>query len=211
MAPETISTISAFSNLTMAIVAMVALILAILGYGGWKRQLSAKDKHELARRLLKATYRLREAINFVRNPFISISEMPTPPKNHPLASDDERKKFYGIAKAYEKRWEQIMEAKADLSSELLEAEILLGEEVKNKYNMLFEVERKLYIALRRYLDSIDPDKRYDYKKEENIEDIIYFQGDEDKDEYLKELKNTIKDIEKFLKPHLLVKKPNPRN
>ncbi|OQY20711.1 MAG: hypothetical protein B6I35_10155, partial [Anaerolineaceae bacterium 4572_32.2] len=54
--------------------ALVAATVAIMGLRTWRKQLRGKTEYELARRLLRSVYRVRDAIRIVRNPFISSAE-----------------------------------------------------------------------------------------------------------------------------------------
>jgi hypothetical protein len=72
--------------------AIVAAVVAVLGLRAWRRQLRGQTQYELARRLLRAVYRVRDEIQGVRNPVIMASEFETarhetqfPPKEKPLS------------------------------------------------------------------------------------------------------------------------------
>src|SRR3989304_91489 len=53
----------------------VAALVAIKGLQTWRRQLKGTADYDLAKRLLKAAYRLRDALQAVRNPFMSSGEV----------------------------------------------------------------------------------------------------------------------------------------
>jgi hypothetical protein len=183
-------------------VPIAGLVLASIGLSTWKKQLWGKTEYEISKKLLKATYKYREAVSAVRNPFIPIQEMPNPPKDHPASTDDKKKSFYGIAAAYENRWNKVSGVRRELEAILLEAEVIWGVGIKTKLNHLFSVEKKLFLNLRRYLDTINPE--IDYKMEFDRK-IIYLEMTED-DEYTKELYQAINEVEKELKQYLNRKK-----
>jgi hypothetical protein len=172
---------------------IVGLIIAGFGLKTWKRQLRGKSEYEIAKNLLKSTYKYREAINSVRHPFMDIAEMPEPPKDSPQ-SNEEKKRFYGIAKAYENRWNKVVEVRIEIGTELLEAEVLWGNDIKERYKDLFNLEKKLFINLKHYLNNINPDASIKLSCDE---DIIYSKsiGDENAgDEYTNKLNKFINEI-----------------
>ena len=187
---------------------IVALVIAGLGLQTWKRQLYGKSEYDIARKLLKATYKYREAIQSVRHPFMDYSEIPDPPKDDLRSSDEQRKRYYGTTKAYDNRWSKVVEARIEIDTELLEAEVLWGDGIKKKYTNLFSVGKKLFINLRHYLNNINPDLGTKLKYDV---DIIYSKlvGENqfaDDDIYTNELTKSVKQIEDALRPHLNRKK-----
>jgi hypothetical protein len=72
------------------IATIAAAVVATMGLHTWKRQLFGNSNYELSRRLLRSAYRLREAIQFVRNPLMLAGRWPPPERppgwaqRHPL-------------------------------------------------------------------------------------------------------------------------------
>jgi hypothetical protein len=54
--------VTLFKDLATIFAAVAAGIIAIMGYNAWKKQLRGKAEYELARRLLRNVYRVRDAI-----------------------------------------------------------------------------------------------------------------------------------------------------
>ena len=79
--------------------------------------------------------------------------------------------------------------------ELLDAETSWGVDAVNPSNTLIALTKKLFAALRMYLDG----------NRKKIEDeLIYNQGSaENPDDFSKEVIKAIEEIKEFLKPHLL--------
>lgn len=67
--------ISLIKDIVTILVALVGGGVAIYGLISWKRQLKGKTEYELARRVLRAVYRLRDAIRGIRNPLQSTGEI----------------------------------------------------------------------------------------------------------------------------------------
>jgi hypothetical protein len=189
-------------DIILSLAALTGAIVAVRGLSAWKRQLSGKAEYGLAHRLLRATYRLREAVCLVRRPVIFGSEMPDPPEGHPAAASEAEKRSYGVSQAYEKRWEHVRKAHIDIEAELIEAEVLWGAQIREKFWGLFAVEQGLYVNSLVYLDHINPENRERRTPEEASANrlILYATGSDD--DFYKRLQDSIVTIESELKRHL---------
>jgi hypothetical protein len=98
----------------LTIAAMVGAYVALRGLSTWNRQLKGGVEYDLTRRILKCTYRLREAIKSVRNSVMWVSEMPTPPETEASKMSMEQLRQYGLENAYQKRWDKVSEVRTDL-------------------------------------------------------------------------------------------------
>lgn len=134
-------------DVALGAAAAVGASVALRGLDTWRRQLRGSVEYELARRLLRCTYRWREAIKSVRRPMVWAYEMPAPPKEDRETMSEEEVHHYGYAMAYQNRWEKVVEARDELQTELLEAEALWGKEINTRYNACFALERELYVYL----------------------------------------------------------------
>jgi hypothetical protein len=137
-------------DLLLVIPAWTGAIVAVLGLSAWRRQLHGREGYDLARRLLRATYRYRDAIHWARSPF-SFASVATP--STVGASPSAREQATAL---WQQRWEPIDTARRELLVELLEAEVLWGFAHRNQYQALFERESDLYGAVLEQLDSIGP-------------------------------------------------------
>jgi len=173
---------------TIAIV--TGAILAVRGINNWKKELKGKTDYELARRFLRCVYKLRDAVKFVRNPFIPRDEIESAIKESGLGDNDisDQKKY--TRAVYAKRWKKIQEAFTDLNVEQLEAEISWGDRAKTITDGLDKQVNNLFVELKMWFEA---DKLPDNK-------LIYDMGPND--EYTRDLNQTINDIEDFLRPHL---------
>lgn len=138
--------VSIVKDVVLAGCAIAGATVALRGLNTWNRQLKGQTEYELARRLLRATYKFREAINVVRAPFMLGSEMPEPPEDDPAASSPAKKRWYGTAKAYEKRWEHVSKARSELEAELIEAEVIWGADIRKSFSDLYDLENDLYYS-----------------------------------------------------------------
>ena len=174
---------------TLAIIGGV--IMAIIGVNTWKKQLKGSTEYELAKRYLKSVYKIRDAVKYVRNPFISSDEMVVAVKVKNVENPDYSNNQQTNRAVYSVRCNKVIEASTDLDVELLEAEVLWGERAVEVVNDLNNQKNKLYISLKMFLENrnIRPDR-----------DIIYDMGDQDT--FNLEIKKAIEKIEDFIKPHL---------
>ncbi len=54
---------------------IVAAYVGLKGLSTWRSQVHGQTEYDLAKRILRATYKAREAIHGVRNPFLQCSSM----------------------------------------------------------------------------------------------------------------------------------------
>ncbi len=173
------------------LVIVVGAIVAFIGINAWKKQLKGSTEYELAKRYLKSVYKIRDAIKYVRNPFISIDEMAVALKENGVENPDYSNNQQTNRAVYSVRWKKVMEARIDLDVELLEAEVIWGKEAVNVIGDLNAQINKLYVSLKMFLEerNVKPDR-----------DIIYDIGDQDT--FNPEVQKAIEKIESFIKPHL---------
>lgn len=191
----------------LTIAALVGAYVALRGLSTWNRQLKGGVEYDLTRRILKCTYRLREAIKGVRNPVMWGNEMPTPPETEALKMSKEQLRHYGSANAYQKRWDKVTEVRTDLQTEMLEAEAIWGRIVYEKFEPLFTLQQELFSLVHAYISACNPNEsehsRAAFQKiMQEKRDILYDLSSESPDEYTQDLTRAIKSIEAFLKPHL---------
>ncbi|NCS98971.1 hypothetical protein GW764_02170 [Candidatus Parcubacteria bacterium] len=169
----------------------VGAFMAVVGINAWKKQLKGSTEYELARRYLKAVYKVRDAIKYVRNPFISVEEMTKAYEENNINDPDFSDNRKTNRAVYSVRWEKVIDARTDLDVELLEAEVIWGKKAIEVASNLNAQITKLYVSLKFFLEErkVKPDR-----------DIIYDMGDEDK--FNPELNKAIEEIEELLKPHL---------
>ena len=66
MTPELNSLIASICAVIGAVVALVATGIAASGLRTWQKEMRGKDEYETARRLLRATYKVRNAFEYIR-------------------------------------------------------------------------------------------------------------------------------------------------
>ncbi len=193
------------SDVAVGMAAVVAAYVAWRGLKTWKEQLSGTSEYELARRVLRALYTHRNAINGVRHPFMSVEEMPEPEDAGEMSREQVR--HHGIAKAYQARWDRVMAARRELDAELLEAEVLWGAELGSRFKAIDALERELFVAVGTHVQQHDP--ALHARRREALErraatrrDVLFGNFDDGPDPYLSEYVAAVRAIEDYLRPHL---------
>ena len=174
--------------------AIAATVIAALGLKTWKRQLHGNANYEVARRLLRATYRLRESIRFFRSPFISTGEMIAARK---ATGQEDASEDRSEAIAYQVRWQKVSDARVEWEAELLEAEALWGPDIRERGDTLLQCLGTLHASIIRWVSrsvraADDLDK---------IMAVIYDLEDVSADFSIK-LNSAIENLELPMRPHL---------
>jgi len=191
---------AAANNGLTGIAAIIAAVVAWKGLQTWKRQLLGNANYDLSRRLLRATYRLREAIRWVRNPYMSVGEMDSAMKAAGLEdSSPNRPDDRAGDLAYQARWRKVVDAQLEFAAEILEAEVLWGPEVRQRAETLASAIGELHFALSRYLSRRQ--RPLDAATDAKITGIIY-EGGEESTAFSDRLKAAFEGIEAEIRPHL---------
>lgn len=201
--------IALFKDITIPVTAITGAIVAILGLNTWKRQLKIQLEHDLSRRILITLYKYRDRIDGVRFPGMWPHEIPSPPENEVKKMSDEQIQSYGTSKAYQARWDKVQFERNFLNADLLEAEAIWDDKLKNLFAKVFDLEFELFICISQYTGIKYPDEaskdtiRNTVNKNRDIR-FDYLGGKAD--EYKQEFNDAILEIEKYLKPKLIRKK-----
>ncbi|MEI6296492.1 MAG: hypothetical protein WCO84_02480 [bacterium] len=179
------------ANSITSISAVIVAGVAIFGLVGWRKQMMGKTNYEIARKYLKASLKLRDAIKFVRNPFIPLGEMQSALEVNGFKAEEYSDNQKMNRAVYSVRWNKVREAWTNLEAELLEAEVSWGSEATKAQLNLDALVRELYSGLSLYLDG---------RSSDSTDSIIYNIGVND--EFSKKVDGAIKEIEIFLRPHL---------
>ncbi|ORM82270.1 hypothetical protein HA42_08555 [Pantoea deleyi] len=186
--------------------ALTGAIIAFKGLGTWKKQINGQANYNLSKNLLINLFKYRDAVNDVRNPFMSSQEMPQPSEEESKKLNDDGVRYHGLYKAYENRWNRVVEVKTDIYANLIEAEALWDNQLSDMWKVLQRQEKKLLISLKNYLILRSPhyekfDKEHLQDKQHQIHDDIFDAGDEDvfKKQFESELSNMTSYIRTKLK------------
>lgn len=140
--------ISATKDIVLMLAAIVTAKIAYKGLQSWSRELKGKADFEIARNLIRSTYKLRDELGYCRSPWISIGEFP---KNY----EPSKKTPDGEAKAYSyiylNRWKPVANTLQEFETQALEAESLWGPEFKPKTDELRQCVRNLQVSIEAFI------------------------------------------------------------
>lgn len=197
-----------------AVAAFIAAFVAWKGLKSWRDQLTGRTEYELARRILRAVYQLRDAIQAVCNPAIFPSEFLQARDESGIQPDDSipGTNAEDIQAVYNQRWKLITAAISDLGVESLEAEVLWGQEVVQHLKPLrHQCVSKLRMHLEHYI-SMRNDNPYqqpnlsaeEYQETHNI--IYMTSNDPSKDAFTGEITQAVQSFENFIRSYLKITK-----
>lgn len=95
--------------------------VAIKGLQSWSRELKGKADFEVARSLIRSTYKVRDELRYCRSPWFTSSEFPEDYDRNKMTSKIEADAYSFI---YSNRWKPVETALQDFESQALEAEAL---------------------------------------------------------------------------------------
>jgi hypothetical protein len=203
-----INIISALKDISTLVLLWIGAKVAWEGLSVWKTQIRGNTEYDLARRTLKAVYKVRDAVESVRYPFISNAEMNNAQselvsRHIPESGDPPPKPTRAdLMKAvYNVRWREVKEAGLKLHDEYVEVEAVWGKEAKT---LLLAVQKsvvRLSLALEQYLE----DEKLNKEDSIAIRAVVFNTSGEVPDEFSKNLNEKIENIEEFLKPMLEIK------
>ena len=63
--------ITAIKDVLLGLAAATTAVVAVIGLKNWSRELKGKAEFEIARNMIRATYKLRNELQICRSPFYS--------------------------------------------------------------------------------------------------------------------------------------------
>lgn len=189
---------SAAADLVTAIATLGAVVVAGVGLRTWRKELKGRADFETARQLARDTYALREALGTFRAPLYSSAEFP----------DGDIDSAEGYASMFQNRWRPLGAALATFESTSLEAEALWGAPVREKTDRLRRCVVRVFVAVEAFVD----DKRSggrDFKSDPDFgkrtRADVAGTPDSETNQMSVEIAAAVRDIEDFLKTHLVRK------
>jgi hypothetical protein len=201
MSCEYADVISSISDVIVAMSAAAAAIFAYVGLSTWRKQLKGGAEYQLAKDVLKAAYRVREAFDAVRNPAIFEYEYPEEMRST-SGHLREEKKYEGTAHVYEKRWEQMASSFKELEEWHLQAQVEWGPEFQNRIKKLRLCRVELMSAIQNLLEGYkDPGAHATTTPQERREarSVLYSGGGPEFDKFTPQIHEAIDEFEKWLR------------
>lgn len=195
--------VSTIKDIILAVAAATGAVVGVVGLKTWRRELHGKVEYELARQLIKSCYKFRDAFAFVRRRFVTEGEEQSQAiaKQSDICKTEERIRTRSVV--YENRWKILMEAAAELDTEILEGEVIWGPEIEQELMPPFRLlVIELSAALEDFLLTSDPDQMT-FTRDQTVEVRRKFLGERDSsDELAKKLNTAISAVETRLRPYL---------
>ncbi len=193
-------------DILLGIAAIVTAGLAWKGLNRWSAELKGKSEFEVARNLIRATYKLRDAIQSCRNPLMSIYKDPEGGRDNPVTSSTKQEQeAEALAYAYNNRMQPVWDALRELDLHTLGAEVLWGKEIRLHTDKLRHSAHRLFIALQDFIadkKSGGKDSKQDEAYAKLIRKTVYDSWDEEDNEFSKKITSVITEIETIVRPHL---------
>jgi hypothetical protein len=199
------ATVALIKDIITSLAAIVAGYVALAGVNAWRKQLTGKTEYEAARRLLKAIYTVRNAINLVRNPVMRGGEIirASQQASIDIPSSQQMPLPESVAAAYQERWKTVSGALTDLDAEAYEAEVLWGQDIRALLQPIYASATELYRALQIFVRFESQDQwQQDPVRDKRIRAIVFRLPDPNQDAFATSLSDSVKTVEQFLRPHI---------
>ena len=187
--------LSIAKDIAVTIAALVAAIVAAIGLTTWRQQFKGKAERDLARRMLHATYKTRDAIQSARQQAMGALRQ----------AEDKKSPHETQKQVFNAHWKNIIQDLSNLSLETIEAEVLWGPEITKLSHHLKETAGNWLISARNFLEYEAPDSQAadasDFQ--EVTEAVLCWQSDNPEyDVFTARIEQDVKEIETFVKPFL---------
>lgn len=200
--------VDVITSIINTIVIIFATGLTIYGFTTWRKELKGKHEYELSKQIIAETYSIRDRIDQVRNPFISVHEFKD--REDKVGETDYQKRASESFFALRNRFSELQKHLDDFNSLKVEAEAIFDEDHRKVLDKINEVSNDLWRAIKlyneyKYYNTYDPDK---HKKYENVINGIYpgkYENEDLDDEdggFQKKLDDAVGEIRQTYKSHM---------
>ena len=190
-------------DIAVALAAITGGFVGIRGLATWQRQLSGNREYRLAKDILTCVYDIRDTIDTIRNPLVSYQYGPDLPKEKLETLASQQREWHAQAQAYERRWRPLQAIVARLETNLIEAEVVWGNQTVDKACILSSLISDLQCAIHSYLEARKPleaDETVAELFDEKQRLVLY--GGRKQDEFKDQVNQAVRAIEEQLKPHI---------
>lgn len=161
--------IDLITSVTNNIILIVATVLTYYGFTTWRKELKGKHEYELSKQIIAATYSIRDRIDQVRNPFISVHEFRN--REEKVGETDSQKRASESFFALSNRFSELQKHLDDFNSLKVEAEAIFDEDHRKILDRVNEVANELWGAIKLY-NQLKYHNTYDSNKHKKYENII---------------------------------------
>jgi hypothetical protein len=196
--------VTAVKDIVLALAAVVTATVAIKGLSTWNRQLRGTAGFEAARALAKSAYKVRDTLQSCRSPLLSSHEFP--PEYHEAgAKRSPEQEAKGYAFLYTNRWSPVWQAMQEFDTNVLEAEALWGQPIREATDHLRKVVREVNVAIDAFIanaasggEDFSSDKEFGKKMRSTVSAL----RTDSKNEVNVKLSVAVQSIDDHLRPHL---------
>lgn len=195
--------ITIIKDFIISFAAIVTASVAFFGLKSWKKEAKGKKEIEIAYDLLRSIYSLREQIKSFRSPLYSGWEFPEGYADNFLDSSCEET-FSAYSHLYFNRWERIRVVLVEFESLALSGEAMWGEQSRQKTDSLLRLIDELYVNMEIFLrdkQSCGEDFKTNRDFGDNVKSVLTAHSTIE-NEMSNKIKESIDQLESFLKPHL---------
>lgn len=170
-------------NAIIAIGTIAIAVFAFVGFKLWKKQLKGKVEFELSSKILKSFYKIRDNISYVRNPFLTSTEI-----NQDIIKNELKDKVNNELThkqmqilVYNSRLYLLSSSMKELYIDVLESKVYWGDNIEKKYRALKSKIIDLQLNIEYFLYESDNIRNTD--KWKSIQEIIYEKINDKNDKY----------------------------
>lgn len=182
----------------VSLAAVVTAVIALKGLHRWQKEIIGKAEFEVARILLRSTFKTRDYIRACRSPFISGHEYPEWYKG-PVGNHSPQELRDAHIYLYENRFGPIVASAQELDLAVLEAEALWGGIVKIETDKLMACINKLKFEIDVEITSSGSDNGLIGDNLKEHRQILFSLKDSS---FSEEIEAIIRSIEKVMLPYL---------
>jgi len=190
-------------DVVVAIAAGVTAMAAYFGLKNWSRELHGKTEFEVARTLIRSTYRVRDEMQGCRSPFVLSAEFPPEYPGQLHATPEQEAKGWNFV--YANRWAPVRDAVREFDVFVLEAEVLWGHEIRTKTDLLLQRARELQVAMEAVVDDKaerGENFRLDREFGMRMRSIVSGSRTDEDNPFNRGITDAVKAIEAVVLPHL---------
>lgn len=200
----TVSVISVLANFLMACAAIAGAIAAFIGLDRWKTEKNWEKQSELCEELLLLFRQRGDAVSDIRRSGFFLTPVTQDEDGNEITNPD-LANFHSLVQHYQRRIDRLNEIKNELYTKLMRAKFILNIDFSDHLAALNELEARLFVAVRRYLGSENPNVLESKKLpfDENNRGTL-FEGTKDDDAFRPSYEEALVAIEKELSAKLKV-------
>jgi len=145
------SAVSTIKDIILGVVAIFGAVVAVKGLSAWRQQLKGTNEYQIAIKVLKAIFSLRDAISNSRERLILSAEMADRPR---LEGEDPREaEVLDEAHAYHKRLQSVRGAHSELHLAELEALTLWGQTAREALEPMYKAVNDLFATYSTFFEA----------------------------------------------------------